>query len=506
MLKRLSLVAFIVAFVSTYSSAQNAVSPAEQVISAAEAVDSTTSQKILTELGTIRSLQQEERAQRMKAVHYRDSVNKTRSDVVNSSEYSVISDVERNTRFNFWANGWNLIGVFALIVAIWSLVIAKKTFTAQNDTEKHTQKAPIMAQIGIFRDLPRHFYRNLVCTVAAIIKYRDPVNLTKKMAYPSESNLGKLKTLPEEFILPIDVVDNNLYMKMHEAQLLFRNYNIEISTASKHLARYEVNENTLASDFDNLLFKPLHLTCSIYSIQDKLYEVQAKEANEKRLKKWGKYICKIVDRFQKKENLVQDAYWNAPYTIFSIVHEHLSKFTSPKNIDLQTIPSGFSLNFFSEKGFDKSKFESYFGPSTKPENGILRSVANVLKYKKADKNPLSFLVRERNEKGEFKGVGTINVEEFKNYFELNYDKNKPEILKRFNNCFTVSDLDSFKTAYEIELKEVPEQTVDALFSFLKPYYELFSRKESLDVTHLVFLLTMLDAVLELPTIGMVNYK
>ena len=502
----LLLIAFFVGC-SFYSTAQNIDSSIERALQEGVEVDSTTNQRILQELETIRGLQQEARTQRMKAVHYRDSLNKTRSGEANSSEYSVMSDVERNTRFNFWANGWNLIGVFALLVAIWSLIIARKTFTAQNETEKHTQKAPIMAQIGIFRDLPRHFYRNLVCSVAAIIKYRDPSNLSAKAAYPSESNLGKLKTLPEEFILPIDVVDNNLYMKMHEAQLLFRNYNIEISTASMHLARYDINETTLASDFDNLLFKPLHLTSSIYSIQDKLYEVQAREEDEKRLKKWGKFICKIVDKFQrKKENIVQEANWNAPYTIFSIVQEHLSKFSNPKNINLQIIPSSFSLNFFSKKGFNKSKFELFFGPSTKPENGILRSVANVLKYKKADKNPLSFLVRERNEKGEFKGVGTINVEEFKKYFELNYDKNKPEIWKRFNNCFSVTNLESFKAVYESELKDVPNRTIVALFKFLKPYYGFFSGKDSLDFTQLVFLLTMLDAVLELPTIGMVNYK
>ena len=438
----------------------------------------------------------------------------TKDEVVSDTE--ALYSIKDNTEPNFWANGWNLIGVFALIVAIWSLIVAKKTFRAQNETEKHTQKAPIEIQMGIFKDLPRHFYRNLICTVAAILRFRDPDKNTDakgRKAYPSESNLGKLNTLPEEFILPIDVVDNALYMKMHEAKLLFRNYNIEVSTASQHLSRFETSDLTLAQDFDNLLFKPLHLTSCIYPIQDTLYSVHSREDKSKNRQRLDRMVKNTLEQIKQRissegiepHNNSDGGYWNAPFTVFSIFHEHLAKFKTPRDLNLSLLPKDFTLNFFDEKGgFDDKKFETLFGPQTRSENGILRAINSVLKYEKIESETLAFLFREKEEDGSYKKTVSIDVSLFKKYFEEHFDHQKPEISTRFNDCFGISDsIDCFKAAYDFG--NVSEQDIAAVFEFLKPYYAFFHDKNTLDVKQLIFLCVMLDSALEISNIGMVNY-
>ena len=60
-------------------------------------------------------------------------------------------------------------------------------------------------------------------------------------------------------LLKIDVQENT-YKKMHESNLLFRNYCIEIKVASEHITRSDISQSSLADDFDNLIYKPLFLT------------------------------------------------------------------------------------------------------------------------------------------------------------------------------------------------------------------------------------------------------
>lgn len=126
----------------------------------------------------------------------------------------------------------------------------------------HTKNAPVKVQLGILADLPRHFYRNLVCTLGIINRYKNNDNFShqgKPIGYPSESNFMKLMTRPEDVLLKIDVQENT-YKKMHESNLLFRNYCIEIKVASEHITRSDISQSSLADDFDNLIYKPLFLT------------------------------------------------------------------------------------------------------------------------------------------------------------------------------------------------------------------------------------------------------
>lgn len=465
-MKRALLAIFLVGFSFHIISAQGPVTTNPPTAPTQE------TDSILLVLKKIRDLQVEERDQRMKAVHHRDSLNKkhnTDSTEAIASEYSVMSDVERNTRFNFWANGWNLIGVFALLVAIWSLVISKKTFRAQSDTEKHTQNAPIQAQIGVLKDLPRHFYRNLACTCAAFLKFRDEDNIDSsgnRKQYPSEANILKLTTLPDEFILPIDSTDASVYQKMHEEKLLFKNYNMEVNVAAEHFSEKNISDESLKNDYDNLLFKPFYLTSRMFELQDR-----------------------IKDRY--------DAEGNAPYAIYAFVKEHLEKvkystLLSNKNGELATLKK-ISSN------------EAFINAIGVKKDSISRGLEALLKYKKTDPDIVSFLRRERDKENEFKGTGKIDCKDFRAFFASHYEKEEPEKkrgIDYLNKLRMVVDADSFCQVFEIE--DITKKAKNEFFKAMYFYFDFF-RKEDWGVEELVLTILKVDTVLELSKIGMIDY-
>lgn len=173
-----------------------------------------------------------------------------------SLEYNIMSEIKNNTAHNFELDGFNITAILALFVSVISVFVGFVTYNAQKKTEGNTMNAPLKTQIDTLNDLPRHSYRNLVCTIAALLKYN---NQSKKTCYPSEANLYKLQMLPDDIFLPINV-EEKLYGLAHELKLLFRNYNIEIKVASEHLSRPNITKEALAYDIDNLLFKPFYLT------------------------------------------------------------------------------------------------------------------------------------------------------------------------------------------------------------------------------------------------------
>lgn len=189
-----------------------------------------------------------------------DSISNSNSNTNSNEkalEVSILNDLSKDNI----KDDWNLFGWVSFIIALISAIFAIITWREQKETEKHTRKAPISVQLGKMKDLSRHFYRNLICTSACILRFRHKNNIDyegNKKFYPSESNLLKLQTLPDDVVLDIDT-DNSYYGQLHELKLLLRNYNVEIEVASEHLSRNNIKDKSLEQDFDNLIFKPLHL-------------------------------------------------------------------------------------------------------------------------------------------------------------------------------------------------------------------------------------------------------
>ena len=383
------------------------------------------------------------------------------------SEFELMSNIEENTGWNFVFDGFGLI-------ALVSLVVSGVTYWEQRKTQKHTQKASISAQLGRLYDLPRHCYRNMVCTAALLMKYRQKSNMkgNKFEKYPSEANLLKLKPLPDEIWLDIDVVNDDLFTIMHEQKLLLKNYNIEIDVASEHFSRKEITEDCVINDIDNLLFKPMFIIGKTYS---QLY--RALELKNKKKKKREIADTQVVN------------------IVYSFVKEHFEK------IDFGKLRTN-GLDLIYKDVINDEVFENYLNCEGKSVNGIKRSCNNL--FRTPDKiSELEFISWEN-------GGCYIDKKKFCEYFFKTYKKNalkaktisETEIDEKLN----IHHLKIISTLYKKHseliyiLYKIPEFNRDTM----KEYFEFWA-EDKWEVNSLIYNMLKIDAVLEMPVIGMIKH-
>lgn len=427
----------------------------------------TKSSTVLEELQEIKKIQSD-------AYNFQKELQKQRQNEIEEfnarqegkkqSDIGVMAQIEDNTHEKFWSSGWTF---FAYVTLAVSLI----TFYAQWRTERHTKNVSIDSQLGVLKDLPRHFYRNLVCTIAMLIKYRHKDNKDNDFfkAYPSEANVMKLQTLSEEFILPIDTANNHIFDEMHEQKLLFKNYNLEVAAASDHFSRKKITEKSLVNDFDNILFKPIFLIMKLY----KLYFMLNK-------KKW------------RPERMNPDIY--VSNVLCTFVGEHFSK------LNFNNIENEMQRKYYDEI-YQNENFKPYivYDKSTQyddPEkpiisNGIERSL-NVLLGLLKDVELECFLVKRKD--GYF-----INRVKFETYFygiwEEELKKNKK--LELTGNILGEKNIDALIEG--LDLKGKSHET--AVRSYLK-----YWRKNEWEVKEFLYNMMKIDSIFELRIIGMIEHE
>lgn len=357
-------------------------------------------------------------------------------------------------------------------LAVLALIVGVITFIAQKKTEEHTTNAPIQVQQWKLKDLPRHFYRNLVCTCALILKYRAEGEEKKRKLYPSESNLLKLQTMPDDIVLPIDIdkkkdAEHNAYKYMHELRLLLRNYNIEVEVASEHLTKKTISDESLKQDFDNLLFKPIQLTKSTFDF-------------EKSLPKSG------------EKNL-------AVRTIYSVLNEHFKKLKIATNFNL--LFSSYAPDYLDALLVDNC---SLFNDRIDEKGGVERSVDNLLGYgydtEKGKETHRGIIISEKDEKKYDAIISrTVAIKEFG---QLNDFVTKISSIKD-EEAFA-SFYKYFYLSKEKEMSEEQLSTANSLYSHLRPYFD-YLRKDSWEFHTLLKFVLTIDAIIEIDRIGMVNY-
>ena len=422
-------------------------------------------EKILERLDSIYKLQntiQEERKADLESVQMnsKDSTEKRRSDI------SVMSDIAKNTEEDFVSSGWTL---FALLTFFVSLGVSVFTSVMQFRTERHTKNVGIGSQLGVLDDLPRHFYRNLVCTVAMLIRYRHADNRNTAIGtfrtYPSEANVMKLQTLPEEFILLIDMGTDKVFDEMHEQKLLFKNYNIEVASASEHFSRKHIHEKSLVNDFDNLLFKPIYLITRLCNLYEML----------KNSKEWTRdeYVCNVVCTFVMehfcKLSLGKFKYGMQGKYLLGIMKN--ADFVEYIRYDMSTL-------------YDRPGGPIY-------SNGIERSTGMLLGlYKQCE--PKRFINKED-------GKYVIDSYKFKEYFQK---VKKQEIIEKKKEDI-VEDVLECNSIEETMQKYGLEGTAYA--DAIRLYLEYW-QKDEWDLKELLYNMLRMDAISELPLIGMIEHE
>lgn len=453
--------------------------------------------------------------------------------------------IQENTFFGTkeWIGWW---------VAILSLIVAAITFWAQSKTEKHTQNAPISAQVGQFKDLTRHLYRNLVCTSAAIAKYNNKGNKlpnrddkdTKKEAYPSESNFNKLKTMPDDVILDIDA-NENTYAALHELKVLLRNYNIEIDVASNHISKESVWEQALDQDFDNLLFKPFHLIKSAFESEALL---MSPDSGTRSLPDRSvliiieEHLDKLKSNFKTLATKQSQAYLQS---FFSSIQGHIDDDTKCSDI-----------SFAAKEGYESTVVKRDGGYNG--YKSVKRSIDNLAKFgyesygssfisKKGKKYDISVsrddivnyledlfsetnteiidCIKERkcqlfwarvftiiwpfNRERQKKRINVLKTSITQHQNKLN-GREKNKLLCFFKELSAVSSsqnaLDAFKRLEDVNYDERNPDYVsyESLFNSIRPYLIFISQK-TWSFNELLIVMLAIDASIEVNRIGMVNY-
>ncbi len=420
--------------------------PSEEPL-AEPSAELTKDDSILLELRTIRGLQQEAQLRREKIraeMEKRDAGQKDSAALVMSDEYGAILQVENNTRPHWYSDDWNLFGIITFIIALFSAIFTYVTYKAQKNTELHTTNAPIDVQLSTLKDLPRHFYRNLVCTCAMILKFK--FGEKKGKVYPSEGNMRKLQTLPDDVVLPIDVdtdKEDNAYQHMHELRLLLRNYNVEVQVASEHVARQGIMEETLTQDFGNLLYKPLFLIRNTFNFKRSLNKESLPDDYK------VKYVLDAISRMIQEHFKKLQESANFKCLFEKGTTEYLTKIMPKGKVDLSIF----------DKGGD-----------------ILRSIEYLLKYTGDKVSPKVKTLKRHDVIDESSAILSINnAEEFTQFC----------ISKDF-------------------IKAGEEPKAAALYPHLAPYLNYLHRPDWDTVAILKFILAI-DAAIETNRIGMVNY-
>ena len=232
-----------------------------------------------------------------------------------------VAAIEEHTQFSFHDDGWSLYGILTIFSTILGAAIAYVTYSAQESVERHTKNVSVSAQVGSLKDLLRHIYRNMVCTGGILLKYREEEISGAKAAtsYPSEANMLKLQTQPDIYILPIDIINDDIFQAMTEMKKLMHNYNCEIDIASKHFSTKGMLYESLKQDFNSLQFKPMLLAENSLKLRAQLENSERK----------GGFMKSI---FRKGEIEPQDY---VPEFFYTLLKEHIAKLPtkSPQNIE-----------------------------------------------------------------------------------------------------------------------------------------------------------------------------
>lgn len=394
-------------------------------------------------------------------------------DTTGLSPVILIEDISKN----FLDDGFNLLGVIGFFLGLASLYFAKVTFDAQRQTELHTTNAPKSAQIGKLKDLSRHFYRNLVCTCAMTLKYLDNSNKNNgvRINYPSESNVLKLKTLPDEIIYDIDEEEKS-YAIRHEFKLLLRNFNTEVDVASEHFSRINISDDAISQDIDNIIFKQLFLLCRSYDILLSLDKVSLPEAVADSL-----HII-LKEHFTKlKENKIIDKENQFMCHVNRILNDtnKLNKFKEsidPKGSLYRSydIIPGLMADYYSDKNRDGEK----------------RDFDEILFAEETDKN------------GKKKIEIIVDRQKFVDSIR-NEGNDKSRMLADFID--KISSITEFEKFREVFYNEgLGEKDYKNVYEDIYGYFKFISQDKWMFRDLLLVIVTM-DCTLETKKVGMVNF-
>lgn len=331
-------------------------------------------------------------------------------------------------------------------IAIIALVVSVCTFWISTRTLKYqklsTRNVNGKVQNAALTDLIRHLYRNVDCTVAMALRFRSKKN-SKDSAYVKyPSEANLLKLKAEPERYVPDAGKMETRKEFYELRTLLRNYSEEIEVASKHLSTKGLKREDFEADFDNILFKPLFLTSKINGLWQNL------ETNNGKLNK---------DFFK--------------LAIQIIVEEHLNKIGSFAKYQTEIVSHQDRAALLVAINDDKT-FDLYTKKEGEENNSVKRG--------------MEFLLRLGEKR-------TISISDI--MAKWSKDGNAYKLLTEIRNYKTTDEMfDELKITKENKLRDV-----------LTSYFEKLRSNEPVNVEELLTYMIKIDAILEMPKIGMISY-
>ncbi len=198
---------------------------------------------------------------------------------IEKSELELMGTIAENTTPNFLRDDLNLLVILSIIIAVFSLFYAIRTYIEQKKTQSNTKKLSEDAQRSLLNDLIRHLYRNfIICSTI-----RTKLDETSWETYPSDEHIIKLQIPLENIHLNVFYGNDDAFMAMHELYLNMRNYNEETNVAIRHFRDPGIDVETKRRDLGTLEFKAYYIVERIFETEVKVWKSD-KPAVENRMK------------------------------------------------------------------------------------------------------------------------------------------------------------------------------------------------------------------------------
>jgi hypothetical protein len=287
-----------------------------------------------------------------------------------------------------------LIGVIlSFIVSALTLIYSYRTWKQQEVSAIALKEGKIKSgeqQKKIFIDLVRHLYRNKVCICAVRFKLSKTEGGLNRF-YPSEEHLLKLKMLPEDLRLDKFENMNEHYDRLHQLELLFRNYNTEIEVSLSHLKQPDLAESVKQRDIDVIDLKSGLITKSIVDLMDTLNfsyknDIDQMEASCKTLKE--KLKNEHLALTKKEKFLSQPTILRRMLQLQTEIDETLQLCTDPPSLSTYIILYLFQTSI--ENAYKNMELTAYARiipainksrPKEKPFHKYYDTLHNSLTYK-----------------------------------------------------------------------------------------------------------------------------
>lgn len=197
---------------------------------------------------------------------------------------------------SFWSNiNWSKVAEIATIIGAGSAITGIIMFAWEFRKRKISNGRKTL----IFHDFLRHLFINTA--IVDLVRYRIEAAGGYDKFYPEEGVFERMKFLPEDFRLSRFRSSDACFDKMHDLELLMRNYGVSLDVANKHLSHPTLPEKYKKQALDDLDKRAKSLIINIYCLAKDLKLDKMQPLQQIISERYGKDIS----AFNSKYNITE---------------------------------------------------------------------------------------------------------------------------------------------------------------------------------------------------------